>query len=161
MEYAEETQMAEVAPRTGWTARSIRRRDHILGPESAGITLVEYGSYACPYCRAANEHIVEARGALGDRLRYVFRHKPLTGSDIARRAAELAELAPDNEAFWRAHETLMTRSATLTEDDLAVVAAELDARRRQGGAAPRPAPASRPTSGAPRRAGCWSRRPST
>ena len=101
-------------------------RDHILGPDSAGITLVEYGSYACPYCRAANEHIVAARGALGERLRYVFRHKPLTGSDIARRAAELVELAPDADAFWRAHETLMTRSAVLTEDDLAVVAAEFD-----------------------------------
>ena len=109
-----------------WLDRAVDpRRDHILGSESAGITLVEYGSYACPYCRAANEHIVEARGALGDRLRYVFRHKPLTGSDIARRAAELAELAPDNDAFWRAHETLMTRSAVLTEEDLAVVAAEL------------------------------------
>ncbi len=101
------------------------KRDHILGPESAGITLVEYGSYACPYCRAANVHIVEARGALGDRLRYVFRHKPLTGSDIARRAAVLAELAPDNETFWRAHETLMTRSAQLTEEDLSVVRTEL------------------------------------
>ena len=92
------------------------KRDHILGPESAGITLVEYGSYACPYCRAANVHIVEARGALGDRLRYVFRHKPLTGSDIARRAAVLTELAPDNDTFWRAHETLMTRSAQLAEE---------------------------------------------
>ena len=88
------------------------KRDHILGPESAGITLVEYGSYACPYCRAAND--AHRRGARrpGDRLRYVFRHKPLTGSDIARRAAVLAELAPDNETFWRAHVTLMTRSAT-------------------------------------------------
>jgi NhaA family Na+:H+ antiporter len=101
------------------------RRDHILGPPGAGITLVEYGSYACPYCRAANEHIAEARAELGDRLRYVFRHRPLSGSDIARRAAELVETVKDDDAFWRAHETLMTRSATLTEDDLRVVAAEL------------------------------------
>ena len=101
------------------------RRDHILGPPGAGITLVEYGSYACPYCRAANEHIAEARAKLGDRLRYVFRHRPLTGSDIARRAAALVETAKDDNAFWRAHEMLMTRSATLTEDDLRVVAAEL------------------------------------
>ena len=100
-------------------------RDHVLGLPDAGIELVEYGSYACPYCRAANEHIAEARDALGDRLAYVFRHKPLTGSDIARRAAVLAERAPDAESFWRAHVTLMTRSPTLTEDDLAVVAADL------------------------------------
>ena len=90
-----------------------------------GIELVEYGSYACPYCRAANEHIAEARDALGERLAYVFRHRPLTGSDIARRAAVLAERAPDADGFWRAHVTLMTRSPSLSEDDLAVVAADL------------------------------------
>jgi Na+:H+ antiporter, NhaA family len=99
--------------------------DHILGPHDAPITLVEYGSYACPHCRAANDRIAEVRTQFGDRLRYVFRHLPLSGSDLARRAAELAESAPDTEAFWRAHVVLMTRSERLTEDDLRVVAEDL------------------------------------
>ena len=29
-------------------------RDHILGPADAEITLVEYGSYTCPFCHAAH-----------------------------------------------------------------------------------------------------------
>lgn len=95
--------------------------DHILGPIDAPITLVEYGSYACPHCRAANERITEVRGQLGERLRYVFRHRPLIGNDIARPAAELAETAPDHEQFWNAHVTLMTRSASLTAEDLQAV----------------------------------------
>jgi Na+:H+ antiporter, NhaA family len=99
--------------------------DHVLGPSDAQITLVEYGSYACPYCRAANEQIASVRDRFGDRLRYVFRHRPLTDSDIARRAAELAERAEDPEQFWRAHVELMTRSETLTEDDLRAVADDL------------------------------------
>ncbi|MEJ8573551.1 Na+/H+ antiporter NhaA [Microbaculum marinum] len=99
--------------------------DHILGPGSAQITLVEYGSYDCPYCRAANAQIARTRDELGDRVRYVFRHRPITGSDIAVRAAELAESAPDEETFWSAHIKLMTRSQTLTDDDLAAVAADL------------------------------------
>jgi Na+:H+ antiporter, NhaA family len=97
-------------------------RDHILGPEHAPITLVEYGSYACPHCRAANERITEVRGQLGDRLRYVFRHRPLIGSDIARPAAELVESAANHAQFWDAHVMLMTRSSTLGEDDLRAVA---------------------------------------
>ncbi len=100
-------------------------RDHILGAASAAISLVEYGSYACPHCRAANERIAEVRDRLGDRLQYVFRHRPLTGSDLARRAAELVERADSPQRFWDAHVALMTRSSTLTEEDLRVVAADL------------------------------------
>jgi NhaA family Na+:H+ antiporter len=99
--------------------------DHILGPAGAEITLVEYGSYACPHCRAATERINRVRDELGERMRYVFRHRPVTGSDIARRAAELVERADTAERFWDAHFALMTRSQVLTEDDLDAVGRQL------------------------------------
>ena len=105
-------------------------QEHVLGSADAEITLVEYGSYACPHCRAANERIAELRDRFGERLRYVFRHRPLAGSDIARRAAELAEHARNPAEFWRAHVALMTRSEALTEDDLRAVAADLGLARR-------------------------------
>ncbi len=111
-----------------------RERDHVLGAANAEISLVEYGSYACPYCRAANERIAQVRDRFGDRLRYVFRHKPLANNDLARRAAELVERAPDAEKFWNAHIALMTRSEVLTEDDLRAVARDLgldDPRARE------------------------------
>jgi len=100
-------------------------RDHVLGAPRAEITLVEYGSYDCPHCRAANERISEVRTQLGDRVRYVFRHRPISGSDLARRAAELVERAATPDEFWSAHVALMTRSRTLTEDDLHAVAEDL------------------------------------
>lgn len=100
-------------------------RDHVVGASQAEITLVEYGSYDCPHCRAANARITEVRDQLGERVRYVFRHRPIANSDIARRAAELVEQAPTADAFWSAHVTLMTRSRTLTEDDLDAVADDL------------------------------------
>lgn len=98
--------------------------DHVLGAPTADITLVEYGSYACRHCRAATETITELRDEFGPRLRYVFRNRPLSTS-IARRAAELAERAGDPDRFWRAHVALMTRSASLTEEDLTAVARDL------------------------------------
>jgi NhaA family Na+:H+ antiporter len=100
-------------------------RDHVLGPDDAPITLVEYGSYACPHCRVANEEIAKLRDRFGDRMRYVFRQRPLTGSALARRAAELAECAAEQGRFWSVHVELMTRSTTLTDEDLRTVAAEL------------------------------------
>ena len=101
------------------------KSDHILGPPEAAVTLVEYGSYACPYCRAANERIAEVRDQFGDRMRYIFRHRPLVGVALARRAAELVERADDPKSFWNAHLKLMTRSETLTEDDVIAVARDL------------------------------------
>ncbi|MGD9596904.1 MAG: Na+/H+ antiporter NhaA [Steroidobacteraceae bacterium] len=109
--------------------RPVDRADHTLGPDGADITLLEFGSYACPHCRAANERIAEVRRVLGERLRYVFRQRPLTDNDLARRAAELAERAHSPEEFWRAHTLLMSRSDVLTEGDLAAVAEEIGADR--------------------------------
>ena len=111
-------------------------RDHVLGPTNAAITLVEYGSYDCPHCRAANERIAEVRNQFGDRVRYVFRHRPVTSSDIARRAAELIERCDDPDRFWQGHVTLMTRSERLLEEDLLAVSRNLgvdqvDGERKQ------------------------------
>src|SRR3954470_24764845 len=100
-------------------------RDHVLGSERAEITLVEYGSYDCPHCRAANARITEVREQLGERVRYVFRHRPIGNSEIARRAADIVEQAPNPDEFWAAQVTLMTRSRALTEDDLVAVRDEL------------------------------------
>ena len=101
------------------------KRDHVIGGHRAAITLVEYGSYDCPHCRAANERITEVRNQLGERVRYVFRHRPIAGSELARRAAELVEQARSEDEFWNAHVKLMTRSRTLTDDDLRAVGEDL------------------------------------
>lgn len=141
--------------------------DHVLGPDRAQITLVEYGSYACPYCRAANERIAEVRDELGERLRYVFRHRPLTGSELALRAAELVERARTPEQFWDAHVKLMTRSQVLTEDDLTAVARDLGLgnwiwrETKTPESCSVPPHGSRPTSSARMPAACSSRRPSS
>lgn len=69
-------------------------RDHIVGPVDAPLTIVEYGDYQCPFCSRASGSIDEVRAALGDRLRYVWRHAPLTSvHPNALAAAEAAEAA--------------------------------------------------------------------
>jgi len=103
------------------------RPDHALGDPGAPITLVEYGSYNCPSCRAANEIITDLRDRFGDRLRYVFRHRPISGDAVARRAAELAQYAHETTGeYWPAHAALMKRGPTLQPKDFEAVAADLD-----------------------------------
>jgi NhaA family Na+:H+ antiporter len=102
------------------------RLDHVLGDPDAPITLVEYGSYNCPSCCAANEVIANLRDRFGDQMRYAFRHRPLSEDEYARPAAELAEYAQETAGqYWQAHELLMRRSPKLKVEDLEAVAAEL------------------------------------
>jgi NhaA family Na+:H+ antiporter len=100
--------------------------DHILGHASAPITLVEYGSYACPHCHVAHEVVANLRDRFGERLRYVFRHLPLADREQATRAAEMAEYASAAGVdFWRAHDALMQRGPILEREQLDGIADEL------------------------------------
>ena len=100
--------------------------DHLLGDETAQITLLEYGSFSCPYCYAAHDIIANLRDHFGSRLRYVFRHRPITGNEHALNAAELAEFAFETSGeYWPVHDALMKRGPGLRTDDLPAIAREL------------------------------------
>jgi NhaA family Na+:H+ antiporter len=102
-------------------------RDHVLGPPDAEMTLVEYGSYSCPHCHAAHPVIEALRSRFGERMRYVFRHLPVGGSEDASRAAELAEYAAVTTGrFWEVHEALMERGPAFSPGDFARIAQDFD-----------------------------------
>jgi NhaA family Na+:H+ antiporter len=102
-------------------------RDHILGPLDAEMTLVEYGSYACHHCHAVHEVVEDLRSRFGERMRYVFRHRPIAGSADATRAAELAEYAAENTGrFWPIHEALMERGPAFRDGELEKIARAFD-----------------------------------
>jgi Na+/H+ antiporter NhaA len=94
-------------------------RDHIRGPDSAPVTLVEYGDYQCPYCGQAELVIRELLDEFGDELRYVWRHLPLSDVHInAQMAAEATEAAGSQGAFWPMHDRLLASQDELTAQDL-------------------------------------------
>ena len=101
-------------------------RDHIRGSERAPVTLVEYGDYQCPYCGQAEVVIRELLVSFGDDLRYVWRHLPL--NDVhpdAQMAAEAAETAAAQGAFWEMNDKLIEHQDELTQPHLAHYAEEL------------------------------------
>jgi Na+/H+ antiporter NhaA len=100
-------------------------RDHIRGSEDAPVTLVEYGDFECPYCGQAEPVIRELLSDFGD-LRYVWRHLPL--NDVhprAQLAAEGAEAAAEQGAFWEMYDLLLNRQDALRPSDLIGYAEEL------------------------------------
>jgi Na+/H+ antiporter NhaA len=104
--------------------------DHIRGPADASITVIEFGDFECPHCGRA-EAVV--RNLLSDiDVRYVWRHLPLT--DVhpqAQLAAEAAEAAAAQDAFWPMHDLLLEHQDDLRVTDLLKYANEvgLDADR--------------------------------
>jgi protein-disulfide isomerase len=105
---------------------SVSERDHIQGPATAPITLVEYGDYECPYCGEAYPIVRQLQQELGERLRFVFRNFPLTTAHPhAQSAAEAAETAAAQDSFWEMHDLLFENQEKLDEADLIRYASKL------------------------------------
>ncbi len=102
-------------------------RDHVRGPDDAPVTLVEYGDYECPHCRQVAPIVEQLRERFGDRLRYVFRHLPISKlHPHAHLAAEAAEAAGAQGKFWEMHDLLFQEVEPLDKSRLMELAAELD-----------------------------------
>ena len=101
-------------------------RDHIRGDDDAPVTLVEYGDFECPFCGRAEPVLRQLLNEFGNDLRFVFRHLPL--SDVhprAQLAAEAAEAADDQGAFWEMHDLLFDHQDALEPKNLVEYAREL------------------------------------
>src|SRR4051812_3803083 len=92
-------------------ALPVGAEDHVQGSADAPVTLVEYGDFECPYSSEAATVVADLRDAYGDRLRYVFRHFPLSElHEFAEISAQAAEAAGAQGEFWRMHDLLFENS---------------------------------------------------
>ena len=94
-----------------------------------------YGDFQCPYTNAAHRIVDRVRDQLAGRLMFGFRHFPLR--DVhpdAQLAAEAAEAAAAQGAFWQMYERLFEARGVLGREDLIAYAGELglDADRIAG-----------------------------
>ncbi len=97
----------------------VSERDHVRGPSTAPLTMLEYGDYECPYCGAAHPIVKQVERLLEGDLRFAYRHFPL--SEIhphAYQAAEAAEAAGAQGRFWEMHDLLFEHQDRLGTQDL-------------------------------------------
>jgi cyclophilin family peptidyl-prolyl cis-trans isomerase/protein-disulfide isomerase len=97
--------------------------DWIKGPDSAPITIIEYGDFQCPYCSIASLNLKSLLEKYPEDVRLVYRHFPLASihpnAILATQASEAAGLQ-DEDAFWAMHDLLYSTQedwSPLSEED--------------------------------------------
>ncbi len=118
---------AAVEPTPQPTVEATVDDDPGQGPEDAAVTIIEFSDFQCPYCaRFVTETLPLILENYGDQVRFVFRDFPLTSiHPYALKAAEAAECADDQDAFWEYHDLLFANQSALDVDSLKSYAAEV------------------------------------
>lgn len=88
----------------------------VRGNANAPVTLEEFADFECPSCGAYYPELKKIESEFGDRLRVVFRERPLVPPhQHALMAAQAAEAAGLQNRFWEMHDKLYENQKTWSE----------------------------------------------
>lgn len=82
--------------------------DPALGPADAPITIIEFSDFNCPYCKKFHvETFPLLMATYPDQIRFVYRDFPVTSPE-SYVAAQAANCAGRQSAYWEFHDSLLT-----------------------------------------------------
>jgi protein-disulfide isomerase len=97
-----------------------------LGKVNAPVTIVEFGDYQSEGCAKANEVIKRLLPVFEGKIKYSFRHFPLSQvHQYAMKAAEAAVAAAREGKFWEMHDILFENRKKLGTISLKTYAREI------------------------------------
>jgi len=88
---------------------------HFRGGATAPVTIEEFGDFQCIPCGNLFPKLKKVEADYGERLRVVFRHKPMHKHEHAVLAARAAEAAGLQGRFWEMHDLLFENSGRWTK----------------------------------------------
>ncbi len=88
------------------------KNDHIRGAKNAEVTIVEYSDIECPFCSRFHETMTQVMKEYDGKVRWVYRHFPLSFHQNAKPAALASECAADQGKFWEFVDIAFTRQDT-------------------------------------------------
>ena len=93
----------------------------VLGKADAPVTITEWSDFQCPFCAREYPKLKEILAAYPDKVRIVFKHRPLGFHKQAKPAHAAAQLAMEqggSELFWKMHDTILANPKALAIKDL-------------------------------------------
>lgn len=110
---------------------SLRATDPILGSSTAPLTIVEFGDFFCEACAQVRPALKNILSEFEGKVKLVWKDLPNTQRHpLARRAAQAARCAQEQNKFWQYHDLLfetLEQGQSLTEEGLSLLAQEVGA----------------------------------
>ena len=97
----------------------------IRGSESAKITIVEWADFQCPFCVRVNPTLEQITKEYGDKVRFAFKHLPLSMHTKARAAHQAAAAAHLQDKFWEMHDRIFASPRDLSPETYQRYATEM------------------------------------
>jgi protein-disulfide isomerase len=89
--------------------------DHIRGNKDAEITIIEYSDFECPFCGNFHPTMQQVMTNYEGKVRWIYRHFPLSFHPSALPAANAAECASEQGKFWEYADQLFVNQANLSD----------------------------------------------
>lgn len=117
--------LADALPSTVTGVPVVTADDHIRGDENAPVTIIEYSDFECPYCERFHPTMLEVMEKYDGKVRWIFRHFPLSFHPNAEPAALAAECAGEQDKFWEFADKLFENRDSLGDDLYTKLATDL------------------------------------
>lgn len=93
----------------------VRADSNKIEVKDAKVTLVEFGDYQCPACKAAQPTIEKIRSDYTGKITFVFRNFPLPQHQNAKVSSEAAEAAGEQGKYWEMNSLLYSQQNEWSE----------------------------------------------
>jgi protein-disulfide isomerase len=96
-------------PTTAAAMSPVTDDDPSQGPADAPVVIVEFSDYQCPYCQMWHQEVLpQIMEEYSGKVRFIYRDFPLSGHPDAQPAAEAANCAGDQDAYWQFQEAIFS-----------------------------------------------------
>jgi len=110
---------------------AVSKDDHIRGDENAPVTIIEYSDFECPFCSQFHPTMLEVMKNYDGKVKWIFRHFPLSFHPSAQPAANASECAAEQGKFWEFADQLFANQDSLGDEFYKKVAGDLKLNMNQ------------------------------